>query len=253
MKGKIEVRSLAIAYPGPSRFYAVKDLGFRVKPGEFVCLLGPSGCGKTTTLHTIAGLIKPTEGGIWVDEVPLRALRAPRPHIQMVFQQPHLFPWKTVAENIALYLQINRIGPAERTRAVDYYLRLIGLESFKDFFPAQLSLGMQHRVSLARMLVANPAILLMDEPFRSLDYQKRTELQGFLLGLRKTLGKTILFSTHDVDEAILLADRILIMTPGPGRIKKEIKVEFAGERTEKVTTTRKFCRYKEKVLESLRN
>src|SRR3989338_3333907 len=222
-KGKIEVRSLALAYPVPHQFYAVKDLEFSVEPGEFVCLLGPSGCGKTTTLHTIAGLIKPTEGGIWVDEEPLRV---PSADVQLVFQQPHLFPWKTVADNIAFYLRINRVEPVERARVVDHYLRLIGLESFKDFYPSQLSLGMQQRVSLARMLAANPAIMLMDEPFRSLDYQRRTELQEFLLGLRKALGKTILFSTHDVDEAILLADRILVMTPSPGKIKKEIKVEL---------------------------
>ncbi len=249
-KGKIEVRSLALAYPALRRFYAVKDLGFCVKPGEFVCLLGPSGCGKTTTLHTIAGLIKPTEGGIWVDDEPLQA---PSTDVQLVFQQPHLFPWKTVADNLAFHLQINHTGQAERTRVVDHYLRLIGLESFKDFYPSQLSLGMQQRVSLARMLVANPAIMLMDEPFRSLDYQRRMELQEFLWGLRKTVDKTILFSTHDVDEAIFLADRILVMTPSPGKIKKEIKVESAEERTAKVTTTRKFCRYKEQVLESLRN
>ncbi len=250
LKGRIEVRSLALAYQAPRRFYAVKDLDFRVEPGEFVCLLGPSGCGKTTTLHALAGLLKPTAGGIWVDEVPSQA---PSTDVQLVFQQPHLFPWRTVADNIAFHSRINHAKQAERARVVDYYLCLIGLEAFKDFFPAQLSLGMQHRVSLARTLAADPAILLMDEPFRSLDYQKRTELQEFLLGLRKSLGKTIVFSTHDVDEAILLADRILVMTEGPGKIKKEIKVEFAGARTAQVTTTRKFCRYKERVLESLRN
>ncbi len=249
-KGLIEVRSLALAYPAPRRFYAVKDLDFRVEPGEFVCLLGPSGCGKTTTLHAVAGLLKPTAGGVWVDDAPVCA---PSRGVQLVFQRPHLFPWRTVADNIAFHLRINRVEPAERARVVDRYLRLIGLEAFKDFYPAQLSLGMQHRVSLARTLATDPAILLMDEPFRSLDYQKRTELQEFLLGLRKNLGKTILFSTHDVDEAILLADRILVMTEGPGKIKQEIKVEFAGARTAKVTTTPKFCRYKERVLESLRN
>src|SRR3989338_7413916 len=229
--GKIEVKNLSVKYSGhnPSAgdFHALKNLGFTTKPGEFVCILGPSGCGKTTTLLAIAGLLEPTEGKVLVDDTQVLA---PSKEVQMILQQPHLFPWKTVAETIGFSLNVNGMDKTKSGLIIDKYLKLIGLDEFKDFYPHQLSIGMQQRVSIARALVAEPKILLMDEPFRAVDYQKRMELHDFLLSAIKSTGKTIVFVTHDIDEAILLADRILIMTPAPGTIKKEIKIDFQ-ERT----------------------
>ena len=248
-EGKIRLKNVSVGFSNPRPFFAVKDLSFSVKAGEFVCLLGPSGCGKSTTLHTIAGLVEPAGGEAVVGG---QKVSSPSEDVLMVFQQPHLFPWLNVAENIGFFLRVNKTEKTRKAALVDYYLNLISLKNFADFYPHQLSVGMQQRVSIARTLAAEPEIILMDEPFRAVDYQKRMELHEFVLNALKKLGKTIIFATHDVEEAIVLADRILVMTESPGRIKKEIVIDFGNERADKPTTRKKFLDYKQAVLESLR-
>lgn len=247
-QGKIEVQGLTVNYQNADSFLAIKDINFIVNSGEFVSLMGPSGCGKTTTLHAITGIIKPTSGKVKIDD---KLIAYPSKEIQLMFQQPCLFHWKTVYENIAFYLRINKENKKETSRLVSDYLALIGLSKFQHFYPHQLSIGMQQRVSLARALVANPKTILMDEPFRAIDYQKRMQLHEFLLNLKEKVNKTMLLVTHDVDEAILLSDRILLMESDPGRIKKEIVIHFKGKRTYETTTTAKFNRYKKEILANI--
>ena len=247
-QGRIEVQNLTVQYQNSNPFLAVEDINFIVKPGEFVSLVGPSGCGKTTTLHAITGLIKPTKGKITIDS---KQLLYPSKDIQIMFQQPCLFHWKTVYGNIEFYLKINKQDKEETKRIVSDYLGLVGLSKFQHFYPHQLSIGMQQRVSLARALIADPKIILMDEPFRAVDYQKRMQLHEFLLGLKEKVNKTILFVTHDIEEAILLSDRIILMTQNPGRIKKEIPIQFKGKRTFETTTTPRFNYYKKEIISSL--
>ena len=244
-EGKIEVKNLSFKYSGPNEYLALKDLNFTVKPKEFTTLLGPSGCGKSTTLHIISGLIKPTNGNILIDN---KEINAPSKNVQLVFQQPLLFPWKSVQQNIAFSLKTSE---TETKTLLEKYLSLTSLQEFRHFYPHQLSLGMQQKASLARAFISNPSVLLMDEPFRSIDYQKRLELHEFLLDLTKKLSKTVLFVTHDIDEAILLSDRILIMTPSPGAIKEEIKINL-DNRSTRLLTKPKFAKYKEKIIKGLR-
>ena len=244
-EGKIEAKNLSFKYSGPKEYLALKDLNFTVKPTEFMTLLGPSGCGKSTTLYMVSGLIKPTNGSILIDD---KEINAPSKNVQLVFQQPYLFPWKNIAENIAFSLKTSE---TETKTLLEKYLSLTSLQEFKHFYPHQLSQGMQQKASLARALISNPSVLLMDEPFRSIDYQKRLELHEFLLDLTKKLSKTVLFVTHDIDEAILLSDRILIMTPSPGTIKEEIKINL-DNRSTRILTKPKFAKYKEKIIEGLK-
>ena len=206
---------------------ALRDFSLTVADGEFVCLVGPSGCGKTTVLRIVAGLERPTSGAVDI----ARDADSRRPQNAMVFQEHGLFPWMTVAENAALSLEMRGIGKTERRERVAQFLEMIGLTRFADHYPQQLSGGMRQRVSLARALVADPEILLMDEPFAALDAHNKLILQEELLRIWEGSAKTVLFITHAIDEAIALGDRIVVMTAQPGRIKAIVPVNFPRPRS----------------------
>ena len=206
---------------------ALQDFKLDVADGEFVCLVGPSGCGKTTALRIVAGLEKPSSGTVEI----ARGADPTRPHNAMVFQEHGLFPWMTAAENAAYSLEMRGVAKAERREKVTPFLEMIGLTRFADRYPHQLSGGMRQRVSLARALVADPEILLMDEPFAALDAHNKLILQEELLRIWEGSAKTVLFITHAIDEAIALADRIVVMTAQPGRIKAVVPVDFPRPRS----------------------
>jgi NitT/TauT family transport system ATP-binding protein len=200
---------------------ALRDITLEVREGEFICLLGPSGCGKTTLLRIVAGLEQPTEGRILVDGEPVEG---PTPRLGMIFQDYSLYPWRTVIDNIAFGLELAGVGKADRTAQAREYLELVGLGEFGDAFPYELSGGMRQRVAVARALATDPAVVLMDEPFGALDAQTRNAMQRELLDIWSKTRKTVLFVTHSVDEAVFLADRIVVLTARPGRIREVVDV-----------------------------
>ncbi|MDD1674088.1 MAG: ABC transporter ATP-binding protein [Methanomicrobiales archaeon] len=201
---------------------ALAGIDLAVAEQEFVCILGPSGCGKTTLLRIIAGLECPTSGEIFVEG---SAVTAPSPKMAMIFQEYSLYPWRTVLDNIAFGLEVRGIEKGERYAIVERYLKLVGLEGFSASFPYELSGGMRQRIAVARALAIEPAVLLMDEPFGALDAQTRNLMQRELLEIHNKTKKTILFVTHSVDEAVFLADRIVVLTTRPGRIREIIPVQ----------------------------
>ncbi|WP_455202559.1 ABC transporter ATP-binding protein [Kaarinaea lacus] len=206
---------------------AYDNISFQVEPREFVCLLGPSGCGKTTLLRTIAGLEAPSAGELSIISLQQNT----QPEIGMVFQEQGLFPWMTVYNNLAFILE-NSPGVANQDvqQVVDEFLAKVGLEKFAQFYPHQLSGGMKQRVSIARGFATRPEILLMDEPFVFLDFQTRLHLHSLLLSLWQTNQKTVLFVTHDIEEAVLLADRVIVMSARPGTIKEIISIDLERPR-----------------------
>jgi len=197
---------------------ALKDINLSIKQGEFVCLLGPSGCGKSTLLNAVAGFALPSSGKISVEG---RTVTGPGPERGMVFQEYALFPWMTVAQNIAFGLEIQKKDKAEINLTVNQLLDMLHLKDFRDRFPKDLSGGMRQRVAIARILALDSPIMLMDEPFGALDALTRRNLQDELLRIWSTLGKTILFVTHSIEESIYLADRIVVMTYRPGTVKRD--------------------------------
>lgn len=205
---------------------AVDDFTLRVAASEFLVIVGPSGCGKSTILSMAGGLTVPTSGSVFLGQ---ELIRGPGPDKAIVFQNFSLFPWKSVVENIEFGLILNGVPAVERRRRIDYYLPIIGLSGFENHFPRQLSGGMQQRVAIARSLVLRPRLLLMDEPFAALDAQNRTVMQEELVRLWLEYKPTVIFVTHSVEEAVFLADRIVVMTRRPGRIKEVIEVgKFTG-------------------------
>jgi NitT/TauT family transport system ATP-binding protein len=207
---------------------ALSDINLSVRPGEFVCLLGPSGCGKSTLLNIIAGFDSPTGGEMLVNG---KRVNGPGRDRVVVFQQPALFPWLNVLSNVEFGLKMaGMAGPERRTRA-EHYLKLVGLEGFHKSYVHELSGGMKQRVQIARSLVVDPEILLMDEPFAALDAQTRDDLQEQIQEIWQRTGKTVVFVTHNVREAVLLADRVIVMSPSPGRIKREISVGLEHPRS----------------------
>jgi NitT/TauT family transport system ATP-binding protein len=203
---------------------AFTDIGFSVRQGEFVALIGPSGCGKSTLLHIMAGLSEPTRGAV---KIHGEQVRGPRPEMMFVFQQytKSIFPWKTVLQNVMLALKYQSDAPRRELEQVcREHLDLVGLGRYPDYYPYQLSGGMQQRVAIARALARRPRVLLMDEPFSALDAMMRVELQDLLLKLWADLGLTVLFVTHDLDEALYLAQRVLMIGAAPGRIVEDVAV-----------------------------
>lgn len=206
---------------------AIEGVDLTVREEEFVCVLGPSGCGKTTLLRMIAGLDAATSGEILLDG---EHISGPNPKIGIVFQEYSLFPWRTVIDNVAFGLEMKGLGKEERYTVAEQFLDLVGLQPFAKSYPSELSGGMKQRVAVARALALDPVVLLMDEPFGALDAQTRNMLQHELLGIREKTKKTILFITHSVDEAVFLADRIIVLTPRPGRVCESIPIELARPR-----------------------
>jgi NitT/TauT family transport system ATP-binding protein len=202
---------------------ALKDINLEIPQGQFVCLLGPSGCGKSTLLNALAGFAPPSSGSIVADGKPVSA---PGPERGMVFQEYALFPWMTVADNIAFGLQIKGQPKAQIAATVDKLLAMLSLQDFRSRYPKDLSGGMRQRVAIARVLALDSPIMLMDEPFGALDALTRRNLQDELLRIWAELKKTIIFVTHSIEEAIYLADRIVVMTYRPGTVKRDIVVDL---------------------------
>jgi NitT/TauT family transport system ATP-binding protein len=219
----VEIQALTKRYPvDGTEIIALADIGADIGEGEFVCLLGPSGCGKSTLLKLAAGLIAPTSGVIRINSRPVTG---PGPDRAVVFQDYALFPWMTVRENAEFGLAARGVDPARRRQVSSELLRVVGLADFAEKYPHHLSGGMKQRVSIARALAVDPVLLLMDEPFGALDAQTRFVMQQELLRIWRAYRKTVLFVTHSIEEALYLADRVLLMTARPGRIKAEIRVE----------------------------
>jgi NitT/TauT family transport system ATP-binding protein len=226
----LEIKSLSKTYgTGPTATHAVGDLSFTVGDKELVCVVGPSGCGKTTLLKCIAGLLQPSGG-----EVVLRGrqISSPPPEMALVFQEysRSLMPWTSVHNNVLLPLRHKKLARAERKRLVEEGLEAVGLTRFADHYPWQLSGGMQQRVAIARALAYQPSILLMDEPFASVDAQTRGDLEDLVLQVRDEFGITILFVTHDIDESVYLSDRIVVLTHAPTEVKEILAVDLPRPR-----------------------
>jgi NitT/TauT family transport system ATP-binding protein len=248
--GRVDVRSVSIDVgPANERFTALDRLDFTIEPGEFVCVLGPSGCGKSTLLGAMAGHVPLTRGEIAVDGEPVDG---PHRNRGLVFQQHTLFPWKRVIDNVAFGLKMNGLGLAERHREARELLALVGLQGFESRYPVQLSGGMQQRVEIARTLINRPHVLLMDEPFGALDAQTRRMMQRLLLDIWTRMRTTVLFVTHDIDEALFLADRILVLSHRPARIVADIAVPLARPRDDESTVAAEFIDIKRRCLALLR-
>ncbi|MBN1193921.1 MAG: ABC transporter ATP-binding protein [Methanomicrobiaceae archaeon] len=224
---------------------ALEEITLDIEDEEFVCLVGPSGCGKTTLLRIIAGLDTATGGSVSIDG---EQITGPDPRRGMVFQEYSLFPWRNVMDNIAFGLEMKGMDHASRMHIASEYLELVGLEQFRDAFPFELSGGMRQRVAIARALANNPDVLLMDEPFGALDAQTRNDMQQELLEIWEKTKKTVIFVTHSVDEAVYLADRIVVLSPRPGRICENIAVDLPRPR---VRTSVDFAELRRHVLSLL--
>ena len=248
--GHIEAELVSIKLGhGPTAFEAVQDVSLTIEPGEFVCVLGPSGCGKSTLLGALAGHIIPSKGLLNVDGAPVSG---PHPDRGIVFQHHTLFPWKSVRDNVAFGPKMRGVKRAERRRQADEILDLVDLGDFSDRYPKQLSGGMQQRVEIARVLINRPRLLLMDEPFSALDALTRMKMQELLLDIWERVRTTILFVTHDIDEALFLADRVIVMSARPGQILEEIAVPFQRPRTADIVALPEFGQLKRHCLELLR-
>jgi NitT/TauT family transport system ATP-binding protein len=248
--GRIDVAQVAISLgAGADAFEAVSGLDFSIAPGELICILGPSGCGKSTLLGALAGHLPITAGRLTVDGQPIQG---PSPDRGMVFQQHTLFPWKRVRDNVAFGPKMRGLAKAERDRAANAILNLVGLSGFETFYPAQLSGGMQQRVEIARVLINQPRVLLMDEPFSALDAQTRGMMQEVLLDIWSKIPTTTVFVTHDIDEALFLADRVVVMSARPGRVIEDITLPFGRPRSHDLVTEPEFVRLKRHVMQLLR-
>ncbi|MCA3597474.1 MAG: ABC transporter ATP-binding protein [Methylobacterium sp.] len=248
----IEIRDLSLTFEtadGP--VYALEKANLAVRPGEFISFIGPSGCGKTTLLRVIADLEKPTSGSISVNGVTPEAARLGRQY-GYVFQAPALYPWRTAEANVMLPLEVFGYSKAERQERARRYLAMVNLAGFEKKYPWQLSGGMQQRVSIARALSFEPALLLMDEPFGALDEIVRDRLNEQLLRLWAETRKTVIFVTHSIPEAVFLSTRIVVMSPRPGRIIDVIDCDLGARRTLDIRETPEFLKIAHRVREGLR-
>jgi len=248
--GRIAVDHLSIELgEGAARFEVLRDLSVTIEPGEFVCLLGPSGCGKSTLLGALAGHLSPSHGELTLDG---ESITGPDPDRGLVFQQHTLFPWKTVIDNVGYGLKMKGVPRAEREQRAAELLQLVGLAGFERRYPRELSGGMQQRVEIARVLINHPRVLLMDEPFGALDALTRSRMQELLLELWTRMRTTVVFVTHDIDEALFLADRVLVIGPRPGRIVEELRLGFDRPRSAALLTDPAFVQLKRRCLQLLR-
>ena len=250
VKNHLDIAGISKSFGrGAAAKLVLSNVSLAVSSGEFVCLLGPSGCGKSTLLNTIAGFISPDNGIISINSKPVRG---PGPKLGFVFQKNSLLPWMTLEQNVGYGLRLQGVGQAQRQARVHDYLEMVGLSRYKQAYPHQLSGGMQQRGSIIRALITNPSVLLMDEPFASLDAQTRSVLQEILLGIWRSLSTTVIFVTHDIDEAILLADRIVLMGVHPGHIKNIVPVHLPRPRTPETTFSDDYLHIRKAVLTSIR-
>ncbi len=250
---KLAIRGVTRVFPGVrgrAPVKALEPIDLDVADNDFICILGPSGCGKSTLLRIVAGLAEPSAGEVRLDG---RAISGPGPDRGMVFQSYTLFPWLTVRGNICFGLNEKGMSKAEQRARADEFIGRVGLTGFEDHFPRQLSGGMQQRTALARALATDPELLLLDEPFGALDNQTRALMQELLLGIWEAHRKTVLFVTHDIDEAIFLATRVVVMSARPGRIKCDIPIALDHPRRYTVKTTPEFAAYKARLTDEIRD
>jgi NitT/TauT family transport system ATP-binding protein len=246
----ISIRGLDKVYGGAHPVEALRGIDLEIADGEFAALLGPSGCGKSTLLNLLAGFEAPTGGSLAVYDAPVAQ---PGPERGVVFQEAALFPWLNVWENVVFGPKVQGLAPREYEERARETLRLVGLDRFDRHLPVQLSGGMRQRVGIARVLVMKPRVLLMDEPFGAHDAQTRLSMQQLLLDVWQKLKKTVVFVTHDIDEAILLADVIYVMSPRPGRIQSRYRVEMPRPRSLDTLTEAGFNELKRAIMHQIRH
>ncbi|MFC3677025.1 ABC transporter ATP-binding protein [Ferrovibrio xuzhouensis] len=249
---KLQIETVSRVFPGmrggaPTR--ALEPTSVKVEDNDFITILGPSGCGKSTLLRIVAGLDQPTTGRVLLDGQPVSR---PGPDRGMVFQSYTLFPWLTVKQNICFGLREKGMPEKQQAEIAAHFIAQVGLKGFEHHFPKMLSGGMQQRTALARALANDPKILLLDEPFGALDNQTRALMQELLLGIWEASRKTVLFVTHDIDEAIFMANRVLVMTARPGRVKCDIAIDLPHPRHYTVKTTPEFADLKARLTEEIR-
>jgi NitT/TauT family transport system ATP-binding protein len=249
-QGAIALENVTLTFgEGQNAVTALKSLSLTLRPGDFLSVLGPSGCGKSSLINTIAGFQKAQAGEVQVDGEPVSR---PGPDRGVVFQQPTLFPWKLVRENVDFGLKFRNVPRPQRSQMIDEILQKVGLSEFGRHYPAQLSGGMQQRVGLARVLVNKPRVMLMDEPFSSLDAQTRLMMQELLLQVWTEYGMTVLFVTHDIDEAIFLGSRLAVLTRRPGRLKALFDITLPRPRTIDTLVSKDFVTLKRTCVDLLR-
>jgi NitT/TauT family transport system ATP-binding protein len=246
-KGHIEIDNVNVDFG--NGIVAVNDASLEIMPGEFVCLLGPSGCGKSTLMNTVAGFVQATSGTVKVDG---EMVDMPGRDRGMVFQQHSLFPWKTVVDNVAFGPLMAGDGIDSARATARSLLEMVGLSAYEKKFPGVLSGGMKQRVGIARALANYPSVLLMDEPFGALDAQTRAMMQENLLQIWDEFGITVVFVTHDIDEAVFLADRVVVMSASPGRLIADIKVELSRPRSPDIVTSDKYIKAKKQCMDLIR-
>ena len=249
---RLRIEGVSRIFPGVRRrppTVALEPIELAVEDNDFITILGPSGCGKSTLLRIVAGLDEPTAGRVLLDAQPVTGPGRDR---GMVFQSYTLFPWLTVRENICFGLREQGMARSEQERIAASFVERVGLVGFEDHHPRMLSGGMQQRTALARSLANDPKILLLDEPFGALDNQTRVLMQELLLGIWEADRKTVLFVTHDIDEAIFMASRVVVMTARPGRLKCEVAIDLPHPRHYTVKTTPAFAAYKARLTEEIR-
>jgi NitT/TauT family transport system ATP-binding protein len=251
--GRLEINEISRIFPstrGGTPTNALEPITLTLERNEFLTILGPSGCGKSTLLRIVAGLDRPTTGQVKLNG---RVVERPCSDRGMVFQSYTLFPWLTVAENIAFGLREKGLGQAEQAEIVKSYVAKVGLNGFEQHWPKQLSGGMQQRTAIARALANDPEVLLLDEPFGALDNQTRALMQELLLGIWAQERKTVLFITHDIEEAIFIASRVVVMSARPGRIKVDLKVDLPYPRHYTIKTSPEFSALKARLTEEIRS
>ena len=242
---KLKIDNVYKEYQGRNgKTIALNGVSLDIKENEFICVVGPSGCGKSTLLNIIAGLLEPTSGTVSLDGKVIEGTGVER---GVVFQQYALFPWRTVLKNVMFPLEMKKVPKAEAEAIARKYIKSVGLEGFEKSFPKELSGGMKQRVAIARAYAANPEVLLLDEPFGALDAQTRVQLQSELLETWEKERKTCFFITHDVDEAVILAQRVIIMSARPGRIKKIVDIDIPYPRTQATKTDPRFLELKSEI------
>ena len=251
MTAKLQLRNISMTFRTRrgEPMMAVDNLSLDVGDREFISIVGPSGCGKSTLLRVVAGLIRPDNGTVLLDGQPIGSPGADR---GMVFQSYTLFPWLTVQGNVEYGLRLKGLPNTERVQLARDYLKKVGLQGFEKSYPKELSGGMMQRVAIARALATDPEVLLMDEPFGALDAQTRSIMQEMLVTIWQQTPKTILFVTHDIDEALFLSDRVYVMTARPGRIKQTFQVQLLRPRTLEMTTSPEFIERKRRVIEAIK-